>query len=114
MAYFRLLVNPDVDNALPARDQRPRAGEIGLANAWRSSVPSHTRQIQSVKPAVEWSRLKHLEASLLRALAAFLAHWLDGVRQQCTQGDPIRSGTLYGQRTWTSENWLTRTVPAMT
>jgi len=97
-----LLVNPDRMTMPAARDQRPPRRENRPCNAGEARVPTATtRQISLTKLQVEWVSLNHSGASLLRsACQRFLSHWLDGVRQQCTQGDPIEAVNGAMVTTW--------------
>ena len=87
MAYFRLLVNVDDDNALLRVINVPRR-EIGPATLEKLGTYATLRDISLFKACDEMGLGEHLEPRYCERLQRF-SRWLDGVRQQCSQGDPI-------------------------
>ena len=87
MSYFRLLVNPDDDNAFLRVINVPRR-EIGSATLEKLGNYASERKISMYQAAGELGLGEHLDSSFTERLARF-TRWMDGVRQQCAQNDPI-------------------------
>ena len=87
MSYFRLLVNPDDDNAFLRVINVPRR-EIGSATLEKLGNYATERKISMYAAASEIGLGEHLDNRYTERLARF-ARWMDGVRQQCAQNDPI-------------------------
>lgn len=87
MSYFRLLVNPDDDNALLRVINVPRR-EIGPATLEKLGTYANERGGSLITACTEMGLAEHMEPRYLERLQRF-ARWLDGVRQQCVQGDAI-------------------------
>lgn len=103
MAYFRLLVNPDDDNALLRVINVPRR-EIGPATLEKLGTYATGRDISLFSACSEMGLAEHLEPRYCERLQRF-GHWLDGVRKKCSEGDPIEA--LRGMvNDLDYENWL--------
>ncbi|WP_150304426.1 DNA helicase Rep [Pseudomonas saliphila] len=89
MAYFRLLVNLDDDNALLRVVNVPRR-EIGPATLEKLGNYANQREISLFKACDEIGLAEHLDPRYQERLQRF-SRWLDGVREQCTQGNPIEA-----------------------
>lgn len=87
MSYFRLLVNPDDDNALLRVINVPRR-EIGPATLEKLGTYANQRGVSLITACGEMGLAEHMEPRYLERLQRF-ARWLEGVRQQCMQGDAI-------------------------
>mgnify|MGYP002717725144 CR=1 FL=1 len=87
MSYFRLLVNPDDDNAFLRVINVPRR-EIGSTTLEKLGNYASERGISMYAAADEIGLGAHLDARFTERLARF-KRWMDGVRQQCAQNDPI-------------------------
>lgn len=87
MSYFRLLVNPDDDNALLRVINVPRR-EIGPATLEKLSNYANGREISLVTACGEMGLAEHLDARYLERLQRFQS-WLDGIRQRCQREEPI-------------------------
>lgn len=87
MSYFRLLVNPDDDNAFLRVINVPRR-EIGSTTLEKLGNYATQRQISMYAAADEIGLSEHLDARYTERLARF-KRFIDGVRQQCAQNDPI-------------------------
>ncbi|TVP88732.1 MAG: DNA helicase Rep [Pseudomonadaceae bacterium] len=87
MSYFRLLVNPDDDNALLRVINVPRR-EIGPATLEKLSNYANTRQISLFAACAEMGLAEQLDARYLERLQRFQS-WLDGIRQRCHKEEPI-------------------------
>ncbi|MEE4463003.1 DNA helicase Rep [Azotobacter chroococcum] len=87
MSYFRLLVNPDDDNAFLRVINVPRR-EIGSATLEKLSHYAGERNLSLYEAAGELGLAQHLDSRYCERLARF-TRWMDGVRQQCAQHDPI-------------------------
>lgn len=87
MSYFRLLVNPDDDNAFLRVINVPRR-EIGSTTLEKLGNYATQRQISMYAAADEMGLSEHLDARYTERLARF-KRFIDGVRQQCAQNDPI-------------------------
>ncbi|SNS61493.1 ATP-dependent DNA helicase Rep [Pseudomonas segetis] len=87
MSYFRLLVNPDDDNAFLRVINVPRR-EIGSATLEKLGNYATERKVSMYQAAGEIGLGEHLDSRFTERLARF-TRWMDGVRQQCAQNDPI-------------------------
>lgn len=87
MSYFRLLVNPDDDNAFLRVINVPRR-EIGSTTLEKLGNYATQRQISMYAAADEMGLSEHLDTRYTERLARF-KRFIDGVRQQCAQNDPI-------------------------
>ncbi|MCQ4348763.1 DNA helicase Rep [Pseudomonas stutzeri] len=87
MSYFRLLVNPDDDNAFLRVINVPRR-EIGSATLEKLGNYASTRKISMYEASDEIGLLEHLDARYCERLARF-KHFLDRVRRQCAEDEPI-------------------------
>ncbi len=87
MSYFRLLVNPDDDNAFLRVINVPRR-EIGSTTLEKLGNYASERGISMYAAADEIGLGAHLDSRYTERLARF-KHWMDNVRQQCAQNDPI-------------------------
>ncbi|WP_188866103.1 DNA helicase Rep [Pseudomonas asuensis] len=87
MSYFRLLVNPDDDNAFLRVINVPRR-EIGSTTLEKLGNYATQRQISMYAASDEMGLSEHLDARYTERLARF-KRFIDGVRQQCAQNDPI-------------------------
>ncbi|CAD5375843.1 DNA helicase and single-stranded DNA-dependent ATPase [Pseudomonas sp. OF001] len=103
MSYFRLLVNPDDDNAFLRVINVPRR-EIGSATLEKLGNYATARKISMYEASDEIGLREHLDARYCERLARF-KHFLDRVRRQCAQDDPIAA--LRGMIADIDyENWL--------
>ncbi|UAW98513.1 DNA helicase Rep [Halopseudomonas nanhaiensis] len=87
MAYFRLLVNPDDDNALLRVINVPRR-EIGPATLEKLGNYATDRQVSLFQACAEMGLAEHLEPRYLERLQRFQS-WLDGIRTRCQKEEPI-------------------------
>ncbi|SUD58247.1 ATP-dependent DNA helicase Rep [Ectopseudomonas oleovorans] len=87
MSYFRLLVNPDDDNAFLRVINVPRR-EIGSATLEKLGNYASERKISMYAAAGEMGLGEHLDARFTERLQRF-TRWMDRVRQECAQNDPI-------------------------
>ncbi|AQZ94030.1 DNA helicase Rep [Halopseudomonas phragmitis] len=87
MAYFRLLVNPDDDNALLRVINVPRR-EIGPATLEKLGNYATDRGVSLFQACAEVGLGEHLESRYLERLQRF-QRWLDGIRQRCAREEPI-------------------------
>ncbi|WP_434135322.1 DNA helicase Rep [Pseudomonas luteola] len=87
MSYFRLLVNPDDDNAFLRVINVPRR-EIGSTTLEKLGNYATQRQISMYAASDEMGLSEHLDARYTERLARF-KRFIDAVRQQCAQSDPI-------------------------
>ncbi len=87
MSYFRLLVNPDDDNAFLRVINVPRR-EIGSTTLEKLGNYASERGISMYAAADEIGLGAHLDSRYAERLSRF-KHWMDKVRQQCAQNDPI-------------------------
>ncbi len=87
MSYFRLLVNPDDDNAFLRVINVPRR-EIGSTTLEKLGNYATERKISMYAATDEIGLGEHLDSRYTERLARF-KRWMDGVRQQCAQSDPI-------------------------
>ncbi|MBV2131861.1 DNA helicase Rep [Pseudomonas sp. MAP12] len=103
MSYFRLLVNPDDDNAFLRVINVPRR-EIGSATLEKLGNYATARKISMYEASDEIGLREHLDARYCERLARF-KHFLDRVRRECAQDDPIAA--LRGMIADIDyENWL--------
>ena len=87
MSYFRLLVNPDDDNAFLRVINVPRR-EIGSTTLEKLGNYASERGISMYAASDEIGLGAHLDSRYAERLARF-KHWMDNVRQQCVVNDPI-------------------------
>ncbi|PAU86810.1 DNA helicase Rep [Pseudomonas sp. WN033] len=87
MAYFRLLVNPDDDNALLRVINVPRR-EIGPATLEKLGNYATDRGVSLFQACAEVGLGEHLEPRYLERLQRF-QRWLEGIRQRCAREEPI-------------------------
>lgn len=103
MAYLRLLVNPDDDNAYLRVINVPRR-EIGSTTLEKLGNYSTERGISMYAASEELGLGEHLDARYTERLQRF-KHWLDGVRQKVALEDPIAA--LHEMiRDIDYENWI--------
>src|SRR5690606_3121930 len=87
MSYFRLLVNPDDDNAFLRVINVPRR-EIGSATLEKLGNYASSRQLSLYAACDELGLNEMLDARYVERLSRF-KRWMDNIRQQCAQTDPI-------------------------
>ncbi|MBU1805426.1 MAG: ATP-binding domain-containing protein, partial [Gammaproteobacteria bacterium] len=87
MSYFRLLVNPDDDNAFLRVINVPRR-EIGSTTLEKLGNYASERGISMYAASDEIGLGAHLDARYAERLSRF-KHWMDNVRQQCVVNEPI-------------------------
>ncbi|MND32070.1 ATP-dependent DNA helicase Rep [compost metagenome] len=87
MSYFRLLVNPDDDNAFLRVINVPRR-EIGSTTLEKLGNYATERGISMYAASDEMGLAEHLDSRFAERLQRF-KRFMDGVRQQCAQNDPI-------------------------
>ena len=87
MSYFRLLVNPDDDNAFLRVINVPRR-EIGSTTLEKLGNYATARKISMYAAAGEMGLGEHLDARFTERLARF-TKWMDRVRKECAQNEPI-------------------------
>jgi ATP-dependent DNA helicase Rep len=87
MAYFRLLVNPDDDNAFLRVINVPRR-EIGSSTLEKLGNYATERKISMYNAADEMGLGAHLDSRYSERLQRF-KHWMDKIRQQCAENEPI-------------------------
>lgn len=103
MAYLRLLVNPDDDNAYLRVINVPRR-EIGSTTLEKLGNYSTERGISMYAASEEIGLGEHLDARYTERLQRF-KHWLDGVRHKVALDDPIAA--LHEMiRDIDYENWI--------
>ncbi|QXH51419.1 DNA helicase Rep [Pseudomonas fakonensis] len=103
MAYLRLLVNPDDDNAYLRVINVPRR-EIGSTTLEKLGNYSTERGISMYAASDEMGLGEHLDARYTERLQRF-KHWLDGVRHKVALEDPIAA--LHEMiRDIDYENWI--------
>ena len=103
MAYLRLLVNPDDDNAYLRVINVPRR-EIGSTTLEKLGNYSTERGISMYAASEELGLGEHLDARYSERLQRF-KHWLDGVRHKVALDDPIAA--LHEMiRDIDYENWI--------
>ncbi|MGE4404783.1 DNA helicase Rep [Pseudomonas sp.] len=87
MSYFRLLVNPDDDNAFLRVINVPRR-EIGSTTLEKLGNYATARKISMYAACDEIGLGEQLDARFTERLARF-KRYMDDLRQQCAQNDPI-------------------------
>ncbi|WP_413042668.1 DNA helicase Rep [Pseudomonas sp. YJ42] len=87
MSYFRLLVNPDDDNAFLRVINVPRR-EIGSTTLEKLGNYATTRKISMYQACDEMGLAEHLDSRFTDRLSRF-KRYMDNLRQQCAQNDPI-------------------------
>ncbi len=87
MSYFRLLVNPDDDNAFLRVINVPRR-EIGSTTLEKLGNYATERGISMYAASDEMGLAEHLDSRFTDRLQRF-KRFMDTVRQQCAQTDPI-------------------------
>lgn len=87
MSYLRLLVNPDDDNAFLRVINVPRR-EIGSVTLEKLSHFATSRELSLYAAAGDRELTEQLEQRFAQRLHRF-TNWLDTIRQQCSQADPI-------------------------
>ncbi|GLK87539.1 DNA helicase Rep [Pseudomonas turukhanskensis] len=87
MAYFRLLVNPDDDNAFLRVINVPRR-EIGSSTLEKLGNYATERKISMYNATDEMGLSAHLDSRYSERLQRF-KHWMDKIRQQCAENEPI-------------------------
>ncbi|MCO7515357.1 DNA helicase Rep [Pseudomonas guariconensis] len=103
MAYLRLLVNPDDDNAYLRVINVPRR-EIGSTTLEKLGNYATERGVSMYAASDELGLGEHLDARYTERLQRF-KHWLDGVRQRVALEDPIAA--LHEMiRDIDYENWI--------
>jgi len=103
MAYLRLLVNPDDDNAYLRVINVPRR-EIGSTTLEKLGNYSTERGVSMYAASEELGLGEHLDARYTERLQRF-KHWLDGVRHKVALDDPIAA--LHEMiRDIDYENWI--------
>lgn len=103
MAYLRLLVNPDDDNAYLRVINVPRR-EIGSTTLEKLGNYATERRISMYAASEELGLGEHLDARYTERLQRF-KHWLDGVRHKVALDDPIAA--LHEMiRDIDYENWI--------
>ncbi|AGZ37763.1 MAG: DNA helicase Rep [Pseudomonas sp.] len=103
MAYLRLLVNPDDDNAYLRVINVPRR-EIGSTTLEKLGNYATERSISMYAASEELGLGEHLDARYTERLQRF-KHWLDGVRHKVALEDPIAA--LHEMiRDIDYENWI--------
>lgn len=87
MSYFRLLVNPDDDNAFLRVINVPRR-EIGSTTLEKLGNYATQRKISMYTACDEMGLGEHLDSRFTDRLSRF-KRYMDNLRQQCAQNDPI-------------------------
>ncbi|WP_417776343.1 DNA helicase Rep [Stutzerimonas xanthomarina] len=87
MSYFRLLVNPDDDNAFLRVINVPRR-EIGSTTLEKLGNYATARKISMYTACDEMGLGEYLDARFTDRLSRF-KRYMDNLRQQCAQNDPI-------------------------
>ncbi|WP_407294647.1 DNA helicase Rep [Stutzerimonas zhaodongensis] len=87
MSYFRLLVNPDDDNAFLRVINVPRR-EIGSTTLEKLGNYATTRKISMYAACDEMGLGEHLDSRFTDRLSRF-KRYMDNLRMQCAQNDPI-------------------------
>ncbi|MEN0107639.1 MAG: DNA helicase Rep [Pseudomonas sp.] len=87
MAYFRLLVNPDDDNAFLRVINVPRR-EIGSTTLEKLGNYATERKISMYNASDELGLGEHLDSRYSERLQRF-KRWMDKIRQQCAENEPI-------------------------
>ncbi|WP_312933093.1 DNA helicase Rep [Stutzerimonas nitrititolerans] len=87
MSYFRLLVNPDDDNAFLRVINVPRR-EIGSTTLEKLGNYATARKISMYAACDEMGLGELMDSRFTDRLSRF-KHYMDNLRQQCAQNDPI-------------------------
>lgn len=87
MSYFRLLVNPDDDNAFLRVINVPRR-EIGSTTLEKLGNYATERKVSMYTACDEMGLGEHLDSRFTDRLSRF-KRYMDNLRQQCAQNDPI-------------------------
>ncbi|MGE6995832.1 DNA helicase Rep [Pseudomonas sp. NPDC047961] len=87
MSYFRLLVNPDDDNAFLRVINVPRR-EIGSTTLEKLGNYATARKISMYTACDEMGLGEHLDSRFTDRLSRF-KRYMDNLRMQCAQNDPI-------------------------
>ena len=87
MSYFRLLINPDDDNAYLRVINVPRR-EIGSATLEKLSAYATTRKVSLYEASAELGLREQLAERYTERLSRF-KHYMDKLRQRCFSDDPI-------------------------
>ena len=87
MSYFRLLVNPDDDNAFLRVINVPRR-EIGSTTLEKLGNYATQRKVSMYTACDEMGLGEHLDSRFTDRLSRF-KRYMDNLRQQCAQNDPI-------------------------
>ena len=87
MSYFRLLVNPDDDNAFLRVINVPRR-EIGSTTLEKLGNYATTRKVSMYTACDELGLGEHLDSRFTDRLSRF-KRYMDNLRMQCAQNDPI-------------------------
>ena len=87
MSYFRLLVNPDDDNAFLRVINVPRR-EIGSTTLEKLGNYATARKISMYAACDEMGLGEHLDGRFTDRLSRF-KRYMDNLRQRCAQNDPI-------------------------
>ncbi len=89
MAYLRLIVNPDDDNAFLRIINTPRR-QIGTSTLEALSLYATERQISLFSATQEMGLEQRLGASASKRIQEF-SQWIEHVTNQCESADPIAS-----------------------
>ena len=87
MAYLRLLINPDDDNALLRIINTPRR-QIGANTIEHLSHYAGEREISIFNAIAEFGLEQHLSTTALKRLREFRI-WISHCQNRCEQGEPI-------------------------
>ncbi len=87
MAYLRLMVNPDDDNAFLRSINTPRR-KIGPSILEALSSYANEREVPLLQACTELGLGQFLEPKQQEKLSRF-AHWLNNIREQAQRGDSI-------------------------
>ena len=87
MAYLRLLINPDDDNALLRIINTPRR-QIGANTIEHLSHYAGEREISIFNAIAEFGLEQHLSTTALKRLREFRT-WISHCQNRCEQGEPI-------------------------
>lgn len=87
MSYFRLLINPDDDNAYLRVINVPRR-EIGSATLEKLSAYADNRKLSLYEASAELGLGEHLASRYTERLSRF-KHYMDKLRQRCFSDDPM-------------------------
>ncbi|MCL4119233.1 UNVERIFIED_CONTAM: hypothetical protein GTU68_060384 [Idotea baltica] len=89
MSYFRLLVNPDDDNAFLRVINTPRR-DIGSSTLEKLANYANDRSISLYKACSELGLKEFLSSRFTDRLEKF-TQWMDVIRQQCSENNPIEA-----------------------